>query len=307
MSERATMSDVHRFAWQGLHLVVPSEWDPVRLEGDFDRGYALLADLNRPRLGVRWEKLRAKDCDDPARAERAVDLAMRGEVGALAAAEARAVDKDDWQCARLFVEPDPPGRDVFIGLCPASRRLVQAVYHVEKPRRDRMLNDAIVPALRDDSQLDEQTWSVFELCCRVPGSMKLVSQRLVAGDLSLSFATSTAPSTELVVRQIAIAQLALQRTPIEQWLRREQATRSKHYRPLKDHVDAEITAAPGRTLKGVRGTMRRRRRFFFLRRLPESLVTLALHDEARDRLVIVQSSDEDLARRIAASVGPSDG
>jgi hypothetical protein len=49
--------------------------------------------------------------------------------------------------------------------------------------------------------------------------------------------------------------------------------------------------------------MTRLTRFFFVRALPRDLVTMAAHDEPRDRLVILESSDDALARRVAQTVG----
>lgn len=294
------MSDPHRFAWQGWDILIPSEWDPVRLEGDFDSGMALLADLAKARAGLRWQRLASK-----AKVADAIDRALRDEVGSLAAREARDVRDDRWDGAKLFVEPDPPGRDVFVGYSAASRRLLQFVYHVEKPRRDRMLSDTLLSVLQDRSADEERTWSVFELSCRLDRSFKLESHKLLAGDLSLSFADSAKPRREVAVRQVGVAQLALQRSPIEQWLRRQQSTRGKHYRAAKAQDEIELTAIDGRALQGVCGRMSRRRRFFFMRSLPRELLTLALHDEARDRLVIVQSNDEKLACEVTATVGAS--
>ena len=72
-------------AWQGWQLSLPPRWDPIKLEGGFDVGYALLADTHRPRLAIRWRTLRARD----AKADR-IRRAMRDEVGILAAGEATA-------------------------------------------------------------------------------------------------------------------------------------------------------------------------------------------------------------------------
>ena len=80
------MNDAH-FAWQGWELALPARWNPVKLEGDYARGYALIADMHRPRLGLRWSSVGTKSFDAAAWAKRA----MREEVGALAAAEARAI------------------------------------------------------------------------------------------------------------------------------------------------------------------------------------------------------------------------
>lgn len=290
------MSDVHRFAWQGWEIATPSEWDPVRLEGDFDGGTVLLADLNGPRLGVRWRRFA---CDG--KSARHAERALRDEVGTLAAAEAIPFTlSGDWFSCLLYTEPKPPGRDVFVGVSNASNRLLQVACHVK--RRDDALKQ-VITHVRDASEDDEQPWSVFDLWCRVPRSLRLASHKLLAGDLSLSFASVGKPAKQLTIRQVGVAGLALQRSSIEQWLRRQQSTRAKHYRAAKAQDEIELTTTDGRTLMGVRGTMTRRRRFFFMRSLPRELLTLALHDEARDRLVIVQSNHEEMARKVAETVG----
>src|SRR5687767_3274860 len=110
-------------AWQGWQVGAPDDWSPIKIEGDFDKGFVALADLDRQRLGVRWQ--RAKKNADP---KQLVTDAMRGEVGALALAESIESTSDRWPAARLYVEPDPPGRDVWVGYSAATGRLVQIVY-----------------------------------------------------------------------------------------------------------------------------------------------------------------------------------
>src|SRR2546423_15594566 len=74
------------FAWQAWQLELPHRWDPVKLEGNFDSGHALLMDTHGPRLGLRWKKRPRGKRFDPVQW---VAKAMREEVGRLAAEEAR--------------------------------------------------------------------------------------------------------------------------------------------------------------------------------------------------------------------------
>src|SRR5438034_2092048 len=106
-------------AWQGWKLNLPEGWNPLRLEGDYDRGQALFVDLERPRLGLRWDKPRGQKFD----AQRAIEQALKQEVGQLAAAEAARCG-----AGTLYLEPKPPGRDVWIGYSAPSGRLLQIVY-----------------------------------------------------------------------------------------------------------------------------------------------------------------------------------
>src|SRR5277367_4921958 len=100
--------------WQGWQIEMPRRWDPVKLEGDHAEGYALFADSLRPRLGLRWQTPKRKRKFNP---DIAVRLALRNEVGQLAADEARPLavirGSDPFMTALLYIEPQPPGRDVL--------------------------------------------------------------------------------------------------------------------------------------------------------------------------------------------------
>src|SRR5688572_30437575 len=53
------------FAWQGWALTLPPGWNPVRLEGNYARGYALIDDVHGPRLGLRWNSVTPTKPFDP--------------------------------------------------------------------------------------------------------------------------------------------------------------------------------------------------------------------------------------------------
>ena len=255
----------------------------------------MLVDLERPRLGLRWQKNTERKFD----AAVAVKKAMRDEVGQLAADEAKPFEmaNGEWQASLLYVEPEPPGRDVWIGCSARSDRMLQIVYHAK--RRERVLAEVVLPGVSDRGNEGETRWSVFELSCVAPPGMKLAEQKLMAGDLSLSFESKR---ERLTVRQVAVAELALKRMSPEQWVGSQQRIDQKHYRPLRKPETVTIEAG-GREIRGTIDRAVRRRRFFWMRGLVPEKVTCALHDEARDRLVIVEASDEGMLREAAKSVG----
>src|SRR5262249_20778801 len=150
------------FAWQGLRLELSEDWDPVRLEGDFERGHAMIADLEGPRLGIKWQTLPSKRMNSA----RSVQQALRDEVGALAAEEGMdfAASCAGFIEGKLYTEPNPPGRDVFVTFSGTSRRLVSVVFHIRSSAsRDRSQRDEVLQSLRDDVTHEMQVWSVFGL------------------------------------------------------------------------------------------------------------------------------------------------
>ncbi|CAN5613714.1 hypothetical protein BH10PLA1_BH10PLA1_02390 [soil metagenome] len=274
-------------AWHGWRIDLPERWSPVKLDGDAARGMILLADLHRPRLGVRWNTLKAS-----ADVAAAVDRAMRDEVGELAAKEAVTFlpPGENWTSGKLYIEPNPPGRDVWIGFSRVTRRMFQIVHHAK--HRDRALVDQLLPTLTDD---EDGYWSIFDLSCHVPAGARLTKQRLNVGDLSLEF--KHGPHV-MAIRQIAVASVAIQRQPIERWLVSQQSARKQFYRPIENVGPATYTGrdAIGRTLV-------RRRRHFLLRYKPRTIFGVAMRDEHTDRLIIAESSDKLALLKLLNSIG----
>ncbi len=287
------------FAWQGIVLAVSRRWNPVRLDGDRAAGSALLVDLHRPRLGIRWQRLSRSQLKNARQTARS---RMVGELGTLAAAEAKdhplPGGDTDWAVSMLYTEPDPPGRDHWVGVSRRSNRLIDVVWHVN--RRDGVLAAQILPTLSDLSDDVATPWSVFDLTCITPGGYQLVSHRLNAGDLSLSMRSRR---DNLIVRQIALAKLALTRTPLKGWIANTQFTSDRFHRRLREVGDTTLAVAGAEPQPALVGRMVRRRRYFFLLNRPASITTLGVHDVRRDRIVILQGADESLLREVAPSVG----
>jgi len=297
------MTDRNRtICWQGWRLELPRRWDPVKLEGDHTEGYALFADILRPRLGLRWQTPRRQKKFNP---DIAVRLAMRTEVGQLAAAEAvrlgpgpfMAAQDADWEVPLLYTEPQPPGRDVFSVYSETSNRLLQIAYHAH--RRERILATSILPTLADFPLDRAAPWSIFDLSCVIPGGMHLKSQQLNAGDLGLTFADRY---NQITIRQIAVAQLALQRQSLDGWIKDQQKTARRYHHPTGTFADISVQVNQ-RELIGRMSRMQRRIRYALLWNQPQSLTTIALHDPDRDRLILLHGTDESLLRQIAGTVG----
>jgi len=289
--------EIQPFAWHGWRLRVPASWNPVALEGDFGKGHALLAESGEPRLGVRWRSVAAKEVT-----AEILRRAIRDEVGDEAAGHAKALPDPDTDADApsnhlLCIDPNPPGRDVYVWHS-VGERLVQLVYHATT--RDDVLRREILPSLGDLSFMDTRPWAVLGLSCAVPAEMTLKAKRLNAGDLALEFADATRFVT---VRQIALAHLALARAPLAAWLEEQQRARRQRYRADGGPANVAIETNDGRALFGIIGVMRRRRRFCWSWRVAREIVTLALHDATRDHLLLVEASDEPLARDVAKTVG----
>lgn len=288
-------------AWHGIELELPARCSPVKIEGTQQAGFVLAADLHRPRLGVRWFTPRSRRADP----RKAVMDALRNEVGMLASEEATEYTPSggDWEHGLLYLEPEPPGRDVWTGYSRASDRVVQVVHHAR--RRDGLLREKIAPTVRDALKAEPRRWSVFELSCQVGADWKLKTHELKAGDLALEFERKLGWGRVrdwMLVRQMAVARLALQRRPMEKWLEDIQKRERKLYRSCGEAEPAQISLLE-REVSGLGAEMRRRRRFIFMRLLAPRVYTLVLHDEARDRLVTLHGTDERALAELGAGIG----
>jgi hypothetical protein len=291
-----TASDVRQLptlAWQGWELTLPDDWAPIKVDGNFDRGFVAIADLDRERLGLRWQTVGPKV--DP---RRVVDDNLRGEVGQLAFDESAEATSDDWPISRVYVEPDPPGRDVWIGFSAATNRVLQVVYHATG--RDRLLRDSILPNLRDQGEAGgARRWAIFWASAVLPRPMKLLRKRLNVGDLAISFDTGKGP---LEIRQMAAANMVLNRRPLDAWL--GGLGEPKRYRPIGDVRQVEW---PELDRIGVCQDHARRRRLFFARWLPAGFVVYAVHDRTTDRLILVRAPDAVMAQAVIEQIASTRG
>src|SRR5262245_21568757 len=114
------------FAWQGWKISLPDGWNPVKLQGDYARGQALIADAQGPRVGLRWTIVGRID------PKRWVQKALVDEVGKLAASESLEVEIEGWQVARTYSDPTPAGRDIFVGRSAISGRMFELVCHANE-------------------------------------------------------------------------------------------------------------------------------------------------------------------------------
>lgn len=214
--------------------------------------------------------------------------AMAAEVGSSASSHAnRIATPPGWSFAMQFVEPDPPGRDLWIGYSDVSGRTAELSFPVEA-RRDRAARE-MPDNLADTAESEETAWSILDLSCAAPAGWKLGSHQLMAGDLRLTF---TRGGDRLLIRQIAPARLALSRQSIEKWISQHPVDRGRTARSLGEPASI-TTQIHGRTVPGLRQVWTRGGRGLWRmwqREMRTSEVT-ALHDAEHDRLWVIESPD----------------
>lgn len=296
--------DTHLVAWEGWSVRVPVQWNPVRIDlNHWPDGTLLLADLHDAKLGLRWSTLVQRK--DPAAA---VDRVLRDEIGQLAAAEAvdaRDVHPGLWTAAKLYVDPDPPGRDVFVGHSKQSGRLLRVVHHAAG-RSDAFVRD-VLPTLAETPASLPRQWAVYDFTFQTPPHFGVTSWRLNAGDLSVTIARDRANFRQpRTLRQISPATLALARRPLARWCNDSPTGPLKAYRPAGEAEPVAVDVG-GRPRPGLMQTFRKRRRLFWFWSLPTRQCVIATHDADRDVLLIASADTETVARDVVGTANtPAD-
>jgi hypothetical protein len=272
--------------WQGWQIALPPDCEPVKLTGRFESGQVLIADRSGPRLGLRWRRFPSRKSDDAL-----FRRLIRAELGDNAARNAHAIDPPGESGAGSTYlvprSPDSSPREMLLWRAP-SLRVLQIVHHLRDD--DELLQSQIAPSLVETVALSWQPWAVFGLRCEAPRGSELERHELNAGDLSLRF--KGIRGAMLMIRQISPARLALARRPIEKWLA-TQADEVRHrYQPEWEGSTKQTIAS--HDALSIRSSLRRR--FAWTGILPRNLLTLALHDVDRDRLLLVQGSNEAIVR-----------
>ena len=283
----AILDSTSVFAWQGWKLDLPAGWNPFKLQGDYARGMAAIADMRRIRMVMAWAT--------PGRPFD-VDAWISKKLNDKADA-ARDCSGDKWRGARIWLEPAPPGGDQWLGQSSASGRVVQIECDVEDGSR---WIEGVVESITDTARGEGMDWSALDFSCRTQAGWRLAKRQMNAGDLTLEFRKDR---DQLCLRQIALAQLALKRNPLSGWLSEQERARTKAYHATSGQRSTSLVADDGRVIEGMRSDVLRRKRLCWSRSISPQLTIMALHDKARDRLLLVESSVVEVAEQVVKTVG----
>lgn len=273
--------DWHLFAWQGLQLTTPGDWNPGVLEGDERSGYCRLDDDEHIRLELRWavaKSLRpiAETVErylkslDKRRDKNAAPPRTRRATGFVAVADAES------EC--FEVHGDAVEEYGLAARSARTRRvaLVRVLGHAEKSFRSRARR--VLASYRDGPADDLTRWAVYGFAFSVPGDYTLATYTAAAGRLSFSF-RARRRSADAV--RVGLAEIVLQRHSLLEWLRGDAAGQFKGWQPtFADKSDGErrVVEVAGERGRGLKG--------FFSRRL--ILRCRAWHDDGLNAIHVAR-------------------
>lgn len=212
-------SALSAFAWRGLELLVPAEWEPGALGGDDRAGYVRFDDEWMPRCEIRWAK-----ADDEADFQKTVDEFLEK----LRAAARRQKPSRDVrvQDATESVAPQPVAlrlrahrwRDqhqylLLAAFCSECKNMTL----LQLTDCNASLARQIAASLRDHPDGAGTWWRLYRLALRTPNDWRLIRHTLAAGLLEMEF--RGADGLQAQVRRFGPAEILLKNVSLEAFWR----------------------------------------------------------------------------------------
>jgi hypothetical protein len=251
--------------WQGITARVPATWNIGAIGGDRKAGYLRVDGLEMPRLEVKWSQ-------GSVDIERALDKYLKalttGRTGRAAIEIERGVRlisrraRPDKRLS-CFAWRGPQQAYGLIWRCQVCKRTVIAQVLGRNDEDLAPLAREVLGNLDDHSGDDSDTWSLYDLVCRVPRDFVLESQKLMAGLVELDFARG---QQRLRVRRLGMAEIVLGKGSLLEWARIDVNKRKEVW------CDGEAIQFKGH--EAARLTGERRRLLGFLRTPAERLARI---------------------------------
>lgn len=220
-------------AWAGWSLPIPEAWQPLKVEGGWQKGSMMIGTEETPVALIKWLRPQEKRFD----AERWMQQRFK-DLGAL--------PDDNTPTAAGFVpaqwvvalqNKEGVGKTIWYGYAPDADLLMECVSTsaVDAAQRDLFFN-TLLPCLAATPVTEPVPWSLFSAAFTSPPGYTLTNQRIALGDVALELHNDN--GHRLILRQVFPAALAMQRRGLEQWLDSPPFMERRHLRrPEQAHAD----------------------------------------------------------------------
>jgi hypothetical protein len=231
---------MHVVAWQGVRMVLPTDWEPGALSGDWSAGHIRIDERLEPRLVVRWlaeDSTRTLFRKSGSRAEAIEQIADNYLEGLERDRKKKRLPIEYRKTERLLsrrkldIAPITyfewtSAKDGLYGLgftgeCSVSGRVVISELTGTNPLEMRRQAEAIYGDLHLAPESDEHVlWSAFGLRFSIPQVWRLAGNALVGGKIELRFVTDDGQSLAV---QRWVANLALGKGDLVGWAKKQLA------------------------------------------------------------------------------------
>ena len=244
---KTSRSDLSLFAWHGLNVRVPADWDMVSTQNSRRGGYVGLADEHALRLEMRWETVRGKP--DPADAATTYiqglrDQAKKDRTEIRVRREVRLASFKDrpFHCYEWTAPDQGAGMAVR---CDQCGRMVHVVVRAARGADIRGLARGIFASLRDHPEGERQLWCFYDVEFSCPRRLTLQRSELKTGCIRMEFAGRR---RRLEFVRVSMAQLLVSRQSLRDWFRDFYGENLKRWRFRIE--DREVKGHPGLAAQG---------------------------------------------------------
>jgi hypothetical protein len=169
------------FGWQHFQFQIPADWDLVEEHGNEDKGYFQLADLERPRLEMKWQKIPAKN--------KLLDMV---------ASHAKKIGWENNKIVKLnnnenaySIENrtnDSYQQVLFLkGNTPKARLAVIRIFYLLNENGSKLVKE-IVTSFQDNLFAEQSLWTYYQNSLVIPSVYKRIKSEINAGSKCLTFA-----------------------------------------------------------------------------------------------------------------------
>jgi hypothetical protein len=237
------------FAWQGIRVRVPPDWNPASLSGSGEEGYLRLDGPDQPRLEIKWAQARGF-VEVSQIVERYLRSMGRGRSGQAVKVDARArlelpmpKERSSVQFFHWQGEQQAWGAAWF---CRSCNRTIMAQVLGAPGEELQGLAEQVLSSLADHPAGSWVSWALYGLHCQVPADFRLSGQRLMTGLLELQFERGR---SKLRIARWGLADVALARSALAPWLREKNRKAWRNF--VVDLTPTEIHGHTGLAIAGA--------------------------------------------------------
>lgn len=215
------------FAWQGISLKIPQDWDLGAIEGDYKEGYFRLDDSEDVRLEVKWRREKHKTSLEKVLENYLSTLQAQAKKKKLTFLPVKPreeltkvylKDKEfkffSWKTDSLDGSSTLGVGEIFgfVSQCNRCHTIVMA--QISLKEKDATLIPEILKTLEDHSLSNSIQWAVYDFIFFLPDDFRIEKCSLRSGYLEFVFSTNSA---EIKIRRWGLANMLLEGRTLEQW------------------------------------------------------------------------------------------
>jgi hypothetical protein len=225
------------FAWQGVKVMVPPDWSPSALTGNYEEGYVRLDGPDQPRLEVKWAQS-GKFVNIEDVVQRYCKSLTKGREGkGVQTSESTKLSvkmPKDRSSVRFFswrLDEEAYGAAWYCKTC--GRVMLVQVLGQPGTGVD-TLAEQVLSSFEDHPEGDYLAWALYGFSCLAPKEFRLTGQRLLTGLLELDFENGR---DKLKIVRWGLANIALKDTDLEHWLRKESKKGWRNFHVILEPTD----------------------------------------------------------------------